>query len=85
MFFQISEFDAKITITIIFQINDWKCENHDYNDFSNQEIYKFRIFVAKHIEMIISKNFDVKKKTYVKHSKFKSTKSVNRISIKSNI
>ena len=39
--------NAKITITIFFQI---KCENRDYNDFSNFK--KETIFVAKH-----TKNF----------------------------
>ena len=77
-------FDAKITITMIFRINDFRCENYDYNDFSNQKIYKFKNFCYNANEkiLIISKNFDVKKKTYIKHSKFMSTKNSNRISTK---
>ena len=57
-------FDAKITITMIFQINDFRCENHDDNNFSNQKIYKFKNFCYKTNEkiLIISKKFDVKKK-----------------------
>ena len=70
MIFQISIFDAKITMTMFFQINT-STYKHTSSRISMQSIWK----------KIISKNFDVKKKTHVKHSKFKSTKSANRISI----
>ena len=67
-------FDTKITITMIFQINDFRYENYENNDFSNHKIYKFKNSCYKINEkiLIISRNFDIKKKTHVKYLKFKS-------------
>ena len=90
MFFQIfnanwleiakkTKFDAKVTTIMIFQVNDFRCENHDHSDFSNHKIYRFRNFCYRATNekiLIISRNFDVKKKTHVKHSKFRSTESM---------
>ena len=80
-------FDARITTTVISQVKEFRCEDHDDNDFSNQRVHRFRNLCYRTYEriLIISKNFDVKKKARVRHSKFKSTESVNRISIESDI
>ena len=62
-----------------------RCENHDYSDFSNQQFFgciksrtssiftQVRNLCCKAYEkmLIISKNFDAKKKTRVKNSGFK--------------
>ena len=74
-----TKFDARITTIVIFQINDFRCEDHDHSDFSSHRVYKFRNLCYKTTDeriLIISKDFDAKKRTHVKHSKFKSTESM---------
>ena len=62
------------------KISKYRCENRDYNDSSNfkKETYthKSRNLCCRAYEriLIISKNFDAKKKTRVKNSKFKICK-----------
>ena len=67
-----------------FRISKYWWEDRDYNDFFNfkNETYahKFRIFTQNIWKKIISKNFDVKKRTRVRNSKFKSANNANRIS-----
>ena len=54
-----------------------ECENRDYSDSSNHEdeayLHKSRNLCCKAYEriLIISRNFDVKKKTRVRNSEFK--------------
>ena len=84
-----TKFDAKVTITVIFQVSEFRCEDHDDSDFSSQmrrsrlqrffKLSRRSIFTQAQESRcrkiwVISKNFDAKKKTHVKHSKFKSIK-----------
>ena len=82
-FFQIKEFRMRKSRShcfFKFQKSRYRCENRDYNDFSNFKnetyIHKSKNLYCNAYEriLIISKNFDIKKRTRVRYSEFKSTK-----------